>query len=119
MIICLRWFLLSYFRHTDRPKKPLTPFILFTRHIQHDPVLSEEVLQGASNALKRSVLMADKWKSLTEEEKQVKKITFAFFEFQMSKIMLTFAYSQPYQEEYREAFETYKKEYEEYLSRHS
>jgi hypothetical protein len=55
----------------NAPKKPLSAYFMFLQRIRSDPVLVNEVFGDETETTKQSVLAAEKWRSMTDEERKV------------------------------------------------
>jgi hypothetical protein len=55
----------------NAPKKPLSAYFMFLQRIRSDPVLVREVFGDETETTKQSVLAAEKWRSMTDEERKV------------------------------------------------
>ena len=55
----------------NAPKKPLSAYFMFLQRIRSDPVLVKEVFGDETETTKQSVLAAEKWRSMTDEERKV------------------------------------------------
>ncbi|KAH9077043.1 hypothetical protein EDB83DRAFT_2347925 [Lactarius deliciosus] len=51
-------------------KKPLSAYFMFLQRIRSDPVLVREVFGDETETTKQSVLAAEKWRSMTDEERK-------------------------------------------------
>ncbi|KAI0307045.1 hypothetical protein B0F90DRAFT_1622342 [Multifurca ochricompacta] len=54
----------------NAPKKPLSAYFMFLQRIRSDPVLVKEVFGDETETTKQSVLAAEKWRSMTDEERK-------------------------------------------------
>ncbi|KAH9045280.1 hypothetical protein EDB85DRAFT_2070139 [Lactarius pseudohatsudake] len=54
----------------NAPKKPLSAYFMFLQRIRSDPVLVREVFGDETETTKQSVLAAEKWRSMTDEERK-------------------------------------------------
>ncbi|KAH9977657.1 hypothetical protein BGW80DRAFT_1249388 [Lactifluus volemus] len=54
----------------NAPKKPLSAYFMFLQRIRSDPVLVNEVFGDETETTKQSVLAAEKWRSMTDEERK-------------------------------------------------
>jgi len=57
----------------NAPKKPLSAYFLFLKGIREDDALRARVWGEESETTKQSVLAAERWRSLTDEEKRVSR----------------------------------------------
>ncbi|SRR6266702_4221994 len=55
----------------NAPKKPLSAYFMFLQRIRSDPTLVREVFGDETETTKQSVLAAEKWRSMTDEERKV------------------------------------------------
>ena len=55
----------------DAPKKPLSAYFMFLQHIRSDPELVNQVFGDEIKTTKQSVLAAAKWRSMTDDEREV------------------------------------------------
>jgi len=55
----------------NAPKKPTSAYFLFLQTIRTDPVMVKEIFGYETEPPKQSVMAAAKWRSMTEEEKEV------------------------------------------------
>ena len=56
----------------NAPKKPLSAYFMFLQRIRSDPVLVRDVFGDETETTKQSVLAAEKWRSMTDEERKVR-----------------------------------------------
>ena len=56
----------------NAPKKPLSAYFMFLQRIRSDPVLVKGVFGHETETTKQSVLAAEKWRSMTDEERKVR-----------------------------------------------
>ena len=56
----------------NAPKRPLSAYFTFLQKIRSDPGLSEEVFGDETETTRQSVLAANKWRSMTDEERKVR-----------------------------------------------
>jgi len=54
----------------NAPKKPLSAYFMFLQRIRSDPVLVKNVFGHETETTKQSVLAAEKWRSMTDEERK-------------------------------------------------
>ncbi|KAI0254832.1 hypothetical protein BJV78DRAFT_1183178 [Lactifluus subvellereus] len=54
----------------NAPKKPLSAYFMFLQRIRSDPVLVRGVFGDETETTKQSVLAAEKWRSMTDEERK-------------------------------------------------
>ncbi|KAI9513269.1 hypothetical protein F5148DRAFT_1157379 [Russula earlei] len=54
----------------NAPKKPLSAYFMFLQRIRSDPVLVNGVFGDETETTKQSVLAAEKWRSMTDEERK-------------------------------------------------
>jgi len=54
----------------NAPKKPLSAYFMFLQRIRSDPVLVRDVFGDETETTKQSVLAAEKWRSMTDEERK-------------------------------------------------
>lgn len=57
----------------NAPKKPLSAYFLFLKGIREDDALRARVWGGESETTKQSVLAAERWRALSDEEKRVSR----------------------------------------------
>lgn len=57
----------------NAPKKPLSAYFLFLKGIREDDALRARVWGDESETTKQSVLAAERWRSLTDDEKRVNR----------------------------------------------
>jgi len=62
----------------NAPKKPLSAYFLFLKGIREDDALRARVWGEESETTKQSVLAAERWRSLTDEEKKVSSVLLFF-----------------------------------------
>jgi hypothetical protein len=55
----------------NAPKKPLSAYFMFLQRIRADPELVADVFGDETETTKQSVLAAEKWRSMTDEERKV------------------------------------------------
>jgi|SRR6266850_7860035 len=56
----------------NAPKKPLSAYFMFLQRIRSDSFLVREVFGDETETTKQSVLAAEKWRSMTDEERKVR-----------------------------------------------
>lgn len=56
----------------NAPKKPLSAYFMFLARIRSDPLLVEEVFGGETETTRQSVLAAQRWREMSDEEKKVR-----------------------------------------------
>jgi hypothetical protein len=56
----------------NAPKKPLSAYFMFLQRIRSDPILGNEVFGDETGTTKQSILAAEKWRSMTDEERKVR-----------------------------------------------
>jgi hypothetical protein len=56
----------------NAPKKPLSAYFMFLQRIRSDPILVKDVFGDETETTKQSVLAAEKWRSMTDEERKVR-----------------------------------------------
>ena len=56
----------------NAPKKPLSAYFMFLAKIRSDPRLVEEVFGGETETTRQSVLAAQTWREMSDEEKKVR-----------------------------------------------
>jgi hypothetical protein len=54
----------------NAPKKPLSAYFMFLQRIRSDPVLVKGVFGDETETTKQSVLAAEKWRSMTDDERK-------------------------------------------------
>lgn len=54
----------------NAPKKPLSAYFMFLARIRSDPLLVEEVFGGETETTRQSVLAAQRWREMSDEEKK-------------------------------------------------
>jgi len=55
----------------NAPAKPLSAYFMYLQKIRSDPAMVEDVFGGEMETTKQSILAAQKWRSLTDEERKV------------------------------------------------
>src|SRR5258707_8503119 len=55
----------------NAPKKPLSAYFMFLQRIRSDPILVKGVFGDETETTKQSVLAAEKWRSMTDDERKV------------------------------------------------
>lgn len=63
----------SNIKDPNAPKKPLSAYFMFLQWIRSDPVLVQEVFGSETETTKQSVLAAAKWRSMTDDERKVRR----------------------------------------------
>lgn len=63
----------------NAPKKPLSAYFVFLHHIRSDVGRIRDVFGDERETTAQSVLAAQKWRSMTDEERKVSKILSLFF----------------------------------------
>jgi len=63
----------SNIKDPNAPKKPLSAYFMFLQRIRSDPALVREVFGDEQETTKQSVLAAAKWRSMTDDERKVRK----------------------------------------------
>lgn len=59
----------------NAPKKPLSAYFLYLRSIRENPELRKEVWGDETGTTKQSVLAAQRWRNLTDDEKRVSRLS--------------------------------------------
>ena len=62
----------------NAPKRPPTVYIMFLQAIRADPRMAREVFGDVTDVTRQSVLAADKWRSMADDQKQVSIFTVHF-----------------------------------------
>jgi hypothetical protein len=63
----------SNIKDPNAPKKPLSAYFMFLQRIRSDPALVREIFGDEQETTKQSVLAAAKWRSMTDDERKVRK----------------------------------------------
>lgn len=69
----------------NAPKKPLSAYFMFLRHIRDDAGRIRDVFGDERETTAQSVLAAAKWRSMTDEERKVSKHSSLSFFFLSSR----------------------------------
>jgi hypothetical protein len=56
----------------NAPKRPPSAYFMFLERIRLDPILVKDVFGDETGMVERSVLAAEKWRSMTDEERKVR-----------------------------------------------
>ena len=68
----------SNVKDPNAPKKPLSAYFMFLQRIRADPAMVKAVFGNETETTKQSVLAAGKWRSMTDEERQVRYLSSSF-----------------------------------------
>lgn len=58
----------------NAPKKPLSAYFMFLARIRSNPVLVQEVFGNETETTRQSVLAAQRWREMSDEEKKVRAL---------------------------------------------
>lgn len=61
----------SNIKDPNAPKKPLSAYFMFLQRIRSDPELVREVFGDETETTKQSVLAAQKWREMTDDQRKV------------------------------------------------
>ena len=67
----------------NAPKKPLSAYFMFLQRIRSDPILVKQVFGDETETTRQSVLAAEKWRSMTDEERKVRDSFTSLVTFQL------------------------------------
>lgn len=61
----------SNIKDPNAPKKPLSAYFMFLARIRADPSLVRDIFGSETETTKQSVLAAERWRSMTDDERKV------------------------------------------------